>query len=187
MPDSCDPCVPSQRIFPPEDDCDDCGDESALFELIAAEQNVLAGTTITFYSVRTAANRHPLYGEPSYDGKDWKFQGPFDMAGSLEYQEMSNVQPNSTELGLRILSDAIIWVARTEWESKGAPDPKVGDVVAFWGKPPFGVPEHQTQWDVTKADPDGHIFNDERFVQWRLEVKKREKFLPFRKTEKSKI
>lgn len=187
MTDPCDPCAPTKRLFPPEDDCDACTDESALWESFAAEQNALAGTKILFYRVRTAKNRHPVYDEPSHDGKDWEFDGPWEMDASLEFQEQTDVQPNSTEVGLRVQSSAILWIARTEWESKGAPEPKIGDVVAFWGKPPFGVPERITQWDITKADSDGHIFNDERFVQWRLEVKQRGKFLPWRKTEKTKI
>jgi len=128
-------------------------------------------------------HRHPLYGEPSLGGKEWSFNGPWEMAGGLEFDEAQEVEPDATSEGLGKTSNAVLHVARKELEDVGAPDPKIGDVVEFWGENTSPFMRQFAYWEVTKANADGHIMSTPEFVQYRLELKQRSKFEPGRKVE----
>ena len=184
-----DPIQGLKRIFP--SDCSDCGDERALWDSIAQEGARLSGTRILFYSLRRAMNRHPLYKEPSQGGKEWSFHGPFEMWAALQFAQADEIQPEATEYGQHTVSDAMIYVARKEFEDASAPEPKLGDIVEVWSKgvggSPFAEEELFAQWDVVQANPDGNIFSSEAFVQYVLRLKQRTKFVALRKTENTQI
>jgi hypothetical protein len=179
-------CISGRQLFP-GDNCEGCGDERAIHDILAAEPAILAGVNIRLYSLRRAKNRHPLYKEPSHDGKDWAFQGPFEMFAELEFPQSSNTTPEVTEVGRQVISDAILKIPRTEIERAEAPFPKEGDVVEFWWEGQFATSVGYRQWDVTKASSDGNIWSTAQFVGYYIELKSRTKFLAFRKTEHTKI
>lgn len=163
-----------------------CGDELAFFDSVAQESARLSGLTIGFYSLRRAANRHPLYKEASVDGKDWEFEGPWEMPGSIEFPRAENVSPEATEVGIRTSSEARIWVARREFELVEAPLPKEGDVAQFWGEAPFGPRKSETYWDVVKATADGEYWSTNKFTMYRMDLRRKGKFLPVRKIENTR-
>jgi len=117
------------------------------------------------------------------NGKEWSFEGPFEMPGTIEFLQYDNVTTEATEVGIRRESEAELTVARVEFEKIGSPYPKVGDVVEFWTAPPFKKADQQSQWDVVKAEEDGNIFSSETFVQYKIGLRRRSKFYAFRKTE----
>lgn len=178
-----DGCSPKRRVFP--GDCGDCGSEQEMFDQVASEQARLAGTPFRIYSLRRAKHRDPLYGEPSRDGKEWVFQGPFEMMGAIEFSEATGTTTDVTENGTMTESEATLQVSRKEFEDREAPEPKRGDVIEFWYDRPFGEPGYQ--WDVVGSDTDGEIWSTERFTLWIIKLKKRTKFLAFRKTDKEHI
>lgn len=181
-----DDCKPKRRLFP-GGDCGDCGDERKLWDSIATEPARLAGEPVRLYVLRRAKNRDQLYGEPSAEGKEWNFDGPFELWASIDFPQSENINEEATEVGQRTEADATIWISRKEFEDREAPYPKRGDVIEFWANPPFGADEQNTQWDVVKATRDGNVFTTSTFVQYKIDLKQRSKFVPFRKTEHHRI
>lgn len=166
------------RLFPDAD-----VSERPLWDSIAAEPARLSGIDVKLWSLRRSKNRHPLYGEPSVGGDEWEFHGPYEMAGAVEFDEAQEVEPEATTQGLVSVSSAILFVARVEFENVGSPDPKIGDVIEFWGDDTSPFVRKFKYWDVTRANPDGHVMSMAEFVQYRIELKKRTKFEPGRKVE----
>ena len=176
-----DDCGPKRRVFP-GGDCEGCGDEQALFDSIASEPAKLAGTSVAYYKIRRAKHRHSLYKEPSVDG-DWSFEGPWELAATLDFPQSDNVTPTATENGIESTAEAVAWVSRKEFEDRSAPYPQEGSVLEFWWTPPFAQERQKSQWDIVKATRDGNIFNSEAFTMYKLELRSRSKFFAFRKTE----
>jgi len=174
-----DGCGPKRRIFP-GGDCEGCGNELAIYDSVASEPARLAGTPITYYRLRRAKHRDPLYKEPNVDG-DWEFDGPWEMMAAIDFPQSENISPEATEVGIQTTSEAIAWISRKEFEDHSAPYPKEGDVLAFWSEPPFGSSKQESQWDVVKATQDGNIFTAEVFTLYKLELRLRSKFYAFRK------
>lgn len=155
----------------------DCADEGAFFDSVAREPARLSGIKVSFYSLDRAQHRDPLYGEPTLHGK-WSFDGPYDLMAAVEYMGDS-VQPEASESGIKFQADAILWIARAELENVGAPDPKEGDVVSFWGDSEydgFAEPSYMSHWDVVKATADGYIISTPKFTMWKLELRRRSEF-----------
>lgn len=152
--------------------------EQPLWDSIAAEPARLSGVSVRIYSVRRAKNRHPLYAEPSVGG-DWEFHGPWELMGSFEFDQSRDLSDEVSQEGLQKTTTAQLTLARRDMETIEAPDPKIGDVIWLWDRAPFSS-EFQ-YWDVTLAAPDGNIFTNESFVQWRLELRRRSRFEPGRK------
>jgi len=173
-------------VFPKYCNGQTCGNERSFWDSVAQESARLSGLIIALYSLRRAANRHPLYKEASVDGKDWEFSGPWEMPGSIEFQRSDNINPEATEVGIRTASEARIWIARREFELVEAPSPKEGDVVQFWGDPPFGPKKSATYWDVVKATADGEYWSTNEFTMYRMELRRKGKFLPVRKIENTR-
>jgi len=155
--------------------------EQPLWDSIASEPAKLSGTPVRLYSVRRAKNRHPLYAEPSQDSKEWEFQGPWELFGSFTFDQGNDIDDDVSSQGLQKIASATMHLSRKSLEDIEAPDPKVGDVVHLWDRQPFGS-EFQF-W----ANPDGNIFTNEAFVQFRLELKRRSRFEPGRKVLGKKI
>lgn len=172
------------RIYPSGDPLDQ--DEREFWDSVAEEPARLSGVTIGFYSVRRAMHRDPLYREPSVEGT-WTYLGPFHVPAALEFMTADSIVPEVRETGVQRTSDAMLWIARRELERVSAPDPKEGDVIEFWSEAitgnPFARPLSHTQWDVVKSNPDGQLFSQETFVQFKLELRQRETFLALRKTD----
>ena len=178
-------CLGGRKVF--SADCGGCGDERLIHDTIAAEPAIVAGTAIRLYVLRRAKNRHPLYKEPSHNGKEWAFQGPFEMYAELDFPQAANSQSEVTEVGARKTAEAILKLPRAEVERAEAPPPKKGDVIEFWFEGPFADMNGYSQWDVTGADRDGNINSTPVFTGYEIQVKRRGKFLAFRKTEHTLI
>ena len=172
-----------RRIFP---DDPSVTVERPLFDSIAQEPARLSGTPIRIYSVRRAKSRNPWYGEPSMDKQEWGFQGPWEVWGEVDYNPADNVSPEATSDGLKSVSDAIVEVARKEFEDAGAPFPKIGDVVEFWEEVEYAA-EQNKYWDVVKATPTGTINSTPVYVMWKIELKSNSKFDPKRKVEGERV
>lgn len=168
-----------RRIFP---DDPVASVERPLWDSIAQEPARLAGTPIRFYSVRRAKARHGLYGEPSQGNEEWDFHGPWEMFAIIEYDQPSDNVPQATSDGLQTESNAIMEIARKEFEDAGSPFPKVGDVIELWDESEFSAVQNRF-WDVVDADPTGQIFSSEVYVMWKLSLKARSRFNPKRKIE----
>jgi hypothetical protein len=182
-----DDCKPKRRLFPGGDCNEGCGDERKLWDSIASEPARLAGEPIQFYSIRRAKNRDPLYKEPSAEGKEWSFNGPFEVYATIDFPQADNITQEARDDGEHSEADAIAWVARKEFEDREAPYPKRGDVVEFWAVLPWGYEKENTQWDVVKASRDGNMFTTAAYVMYKIDLKQRSKFVAFRKTEHSRI
>ncbi len=174
------------RLFPSEYGCTD---ERELFDSIASEPAQLSGTKVAFYSLRRAKNRDPLYREPSSDGREWSFHGPYEMMATVEFQQGEQISTEVTEYGAQKESDAVVWIARSEMESADAPDPKVGDVLRFWDldESRFSETQDKAQWDITRANKDGNVWSTETVLMWRIELHRRTKFLAFRKVDGDRV
>ena len=179
-------CTSGRQVFP-GDGCEGCGDERLIHDTIAAEPAILSGVRLRLYSLRRAKNRHPLYKEPSNEGKEWSFHGPFEMYGELDFPQAANTQSEVTEVGQRRMSEATMKIPRSEVERAEAPYPKKGDVLEFWWEGPFADKGGYSQWDVVGADRDGNVMSTPQFVGFEVELKRRGKFLAFRKTEHTRI
>jgi hypothetical protein len=168
------------RIFPT---ADGEVDERTLWDSVAQEPARLAGTPVRFYSLRRAANRHPLYREPTADNAEWSYLGPFEVYAAIEFDQGSNITPEAQDSGTHRQSTATCKIARKEFEDASAPYPKEGDVIEFWAEQthPFASPRMMGAWDVKKAVPDGQMFGAETYVQWQIELVRNERFLAQRK------
>lgn len=164
-----------RRIFP---DDGQVTVERDLWDSVAMEPARLSGTKVRVYSIRRAKHHHPLYREPSKGG-DWSYQGPWEVWAALDFDQGNEVTPQVRAEGLSVESDAVLWIARREFEDAGAPPPKVGDVIDFWDERPWG--EDLRYWDMVKANRHGNIFNSEVFVMYRIELKRRTSFEAGRK------
>lgn len=170
----------TRPVFP-----DDAVSELPLWDSVASEPTALSGTPVRLWSVRRAKNLHPLYREPSANGNEWEFHGPWELYGALEFDQGNEIEPDVTPEGLRSTATAVLYLARKALEDVSAPEPKIGDVIDLWDRPPFG--SRYEFWDVVKANRDGNLWTSEVFVQYRIELKSRTQFEPGRKTEGTKI
>lgn len=172
-----------RRIFP---DDPRASVERPLWDSFAQEPARLGGTPVLFYSLRRAKNHHPLYREPSAAGKDWEFNGPWELAGSFQTDDTDY---QGTGEGSTKTSSGTLWVARKEFEDAGAPDPKIGDVIELWTEAPFDGVAKPRFWDVVEphADSDSHVMNTGIFTLWKLTLKSRSTFHAQRKVENTKI
>lgn len=173
-----------RRIFPDAEIS-----ERPLWDSIAQEPAKLSGVTAQLWSLRRAKNRHPLYGEPANpeSNGEWSFNGPWEMSVAIEFDEAQEVENEVSAEGLHSTGNATAHIARKELEDVGAPAPKIGDVLEFWGEEESPFKRHYKYWEVTRANADGHIVSQADFVQYRLELKLRTKFEPGRKIEGEKV
>lgn len=172
-----------RRIFP---DDPTAAVERPLWDSYAQEAARLGGTPVMLYSLRRAKNHHPLYREPSAEGKDWEFHGPWEMSGTLQVED-SEYQGSAE--GLKKSSNATLHIPRKEFEDVGAPDPKIGDVIELWTERPFAEVAKPSYWDVVKAsvDSDTHVMGTSAFILWKLGLESRSEFRAERKVENTRI
>lgn len=165
------------RIFPTMQ-ADGTPTELPLLDSVASEPTKLSGTPFRLYSVRTAKNRHPLYGEPSR-GRHWEFQGPWEMMGALVFDQIGDANVTVDSPGSQESATATLYLSRKEQETCEAPEPKVGDVIHLWNKKPFA--SDFEFWDVVQSNHDGQVFSSEAFTQYVLSLTRRTVFDPGRK------
>jgi hypothetical protein len=175
-----------RRIFP---DDDLVTVELPFWDAVAQESVRLSGTSVRLYQVRRAKNRHPLYQEPTSEGGDFEYAGPWEVDAGLEWNQETDINTDGSIEGQQQESDAILWIARKDLEDIGAPDPKQGDVVELWNiedfdYKPFGRRKFR-HWDVKKAAQSGNIFTSEVFVMWRLEMVHKTRFDAARRIEET--
>jgi len=158
--------------------------ELKLFDCIATELNNAGGTPIEFFHLEVCeGTRDPLYDEPIQR----VFRGPYIFKAHVTQPES---QPQATEQGFKNEWTGEIWMARADLEKVGAPAPFEGDVVRIWGDQPYfdedavsfeSIPNKGFYFDVTKVDPDGHLFTTSSFVGFKLITKRRTEFTPERR------
>ncbi len=173
-----------RRIFP--DDAD-VSIERPLWDSIAQEPARLSGTKVRLYSVRRAKNHHPLYREPGAGSKDWEFHGPWEVWGTVEFDQATDIDADAGSEGKKSMATGILWVARKEFEDVQAPDPKIDDVIEFWDKKEWARAGGFQFFDVNLATPAGNIMTSETFVQWKITLKARSSFDPERRVMATKI
>ncbi len=173
-----------QRIFPGDGEV---SVERPLWDSIAQEPARLSGTQVKLYSVRRAKNHHPLYREPGAGSKDWEFQGPWEVWGTVEFDQAQDIDADAGSEGLKKTANVILWVARKEFEDVSSPDPKIDDVIEFWGSKSFKRAGGFQFFDVVLATPAGNIMTSETFVQWKITLKARSSFDAERKVTNTKI
>ncbi len=177
--------------------------EQELHDEIAEEYNRLGGTPIKMWSVRRAASFDPLWDEPSSqfgydplygeragspppaerhevpDRKEWGFQGPWEVWGVVEFEEIEG-QATGIEDSITTEKEAVAWIARTALDKVGAPYPKKGDVFEVrWTDAAGNI----MFFDVTSAKRGGALNDSQTYIQFMVALKKRSKFDPSRRID----
>jgi len=158
--------------------------ELCMFDSIAGEHIEAYGTDLRFWHQdHEHTKRDALYDEPV----DRAFKGPYLLKGYVEY---AGGTPEMTEQGMRVTWAGNIWIARSSLEAANAPAPLEGDVISYWDVPFFAehavnseepVPGKMYAFDVVNSDDDGHVFDSEAFLYFKLDVRRRTEFTPERR------
>jgi len=156
--------------------------ERLLFDSVAEETTNIPGVEVEFYSQQVGrATRDPLYDEPIE--RVWK--GPYKITVYVAWPTQT---PEAREEGLLKSFDGTAWGPRITFEKANAPYPKEGDVIRFWKLPYFDkvsvlddIHDHNTPraglyFDVTMADDDGHLFDTEAFVGFKMTLRRSTEF-----------
>ena len=167
------------REFPPHEE-GDVPAELEFMDSVAREHVRLSGTTVKLHVLSVAAHRHPLYGEPSDEGR-WEFNEVFKFPAAIMFDRPDDISSEATDQGKTKVKEAMLHVSRRELEEIGAPEPKSGDVVEFWGYAPFGDTYKSSFWDVVGADPEGEHWTQPTYTMLRFKLRWRSKFLAERK------
>jgi len=157
--------------------------DTALWDSFNADLIELSGTDGVLYSLDVSQQSDALYDEP----KAFVYES-FDI---MFYVRQPDREIDVSERGSERIQTTQVWFSRAHLEDRGAPIPKEGDVLQFWGgqydledvKDDTHVPT-----DVSRAfqrdgggehqyEPDGAVP-----IQFVMNAKRRERFLPERKT-----
>ena len=142
------------------------------------------GDQVQYYQLHQYANYDPLYQEAA---PKEEFRGPYQLAITIEFDEAEGNynQETTEEHGVERTYDAILGIAKLEWERKvvgavapltpGFPEPREGDVVGVFESP-------GTRWfDVLKVDRSGYVNMTNTYVSWKIQLKARQSFVPPRR------
>jgi hypothetical protein len=165
----------------------ECRRDEQFFLGVADEIAAIAGvpdSKVQYWQLLQYENHDPLYQEA--DPKEL-FRGPYQIAVTIEFDEAEgNYDQESTEeQGVERTYDAVLGVAKLEWERKvvsataplspGFAEPREGDVVGVFDAP-------DTRWfDVLKVDRSGYVNMTGTFVSWKVQLKNRQSFAPPRR------
>ncbi len=128
------------------------------------------GTGVTYWQLRQDRNYDPVYGESDTRSA---FLGPFSFSATLEYDEEGNYSVDAAEEHVEREYDAIMTVARVEWEDKaptGFATPREGDIVAFF--------DGMLTFEVLKVARTGFFNTTSTFSGFKLDLKRRASFTP---------
>lgn len=170
-----------RRAFPPNED-GETPTEIGFFDSVAREPARLSGDRVRLYVLNVAANRHPLYGDASENDGSKYGSTTYEFPATVLYDRPDDISTEPTPAGKKKEREAMMHVARIELEELGAPEPKAGDVVEFWGYAPFGDDYRHSFWDVVGSDPSGEHWTQPTFTHMRFKLRWRERFLAERKT-----
>lgn len=160
--------------------------DASVLRNYARERNELVGPIANYYSLIRGANVDPLYSEPVADplyggpptGIDAKhddafeYEEPRDVIMNVTFERATGMDPQADDAGLDAIFDGEAYIARDEWERVWTDrDPKSGDVL--WVSNEW--------WDVKTAKTGGHVMDSGTYVEWKLELRKRDRFTPDRK------
>lgn len=153
--------------------------DERFFNCVSREVVRLAGMYCFYFVLDVVKSRKdPLYGEMEEE----IFNPEKDSVNGIKLPCFTRATEHSTtasEEGRRTEWDAELWIAKKDWEQyigvvgSNSSKPKIGDIILAWDK----------YYDVIDTHRDGFL-DDERsvFTQWRLDLKKREKYDPERRT-----
>lgn len=177
--------------------------ELALHESITEEYTQLTGTRIKLYSVRLGGSLDPVWDEPSKlyghdplwgednqpiapstanapEKKEWAFNGPWEFYGFIEFEEAERLATTIVD-SIRDEWEAACWIPRKSLDDIQAPYPKKGDVLhAVEWKSKTG---DAVYFDVVSAKLEGALADTQSYVQFILELKRREVFDPKRRVD----
>lgn len=120
---------------------------------------------------------NPIYGTPKCTGSEFP-NAPDVIIGYVEYDEKSDLTEAAEEFGRQIYREAKLTIPYLYFLENNIDPPKIGDLVEFWANSwhTLGV-----FYDVVKVSEDGRINDSPFFVQWLLELRRRDQYLPERR------
>lgn len=138
-----------------------------VFDSLAVEEVHLYGASLKYYSL-ASRNRDPIYQEQILEVF---YSNPVELYANVEWMRQ-DADPEASELGSRLVSDAEIRVPRVLFERAGVV-PKVGDVVEM-----FVEADQPVLFDVVTANQGEAVYNSKKFVWYRMKGKRRSESLP---------
>lgn len=146
--------------------------DTALWDSFNADLVELAGTDASLYVLRADEARDPLYDEPTA----FMYDGPYSILVTVRQPDR---EIDVTERGKERIQTTQVWFSRAHLEDRECPIPKEGDVLGFWGG----------QYDLEDIKDESQVPTNARSnpdapwsIQFVLNAKRRERFLPERKT-----
>ena len=149
-------------------------------------RNEYVSPVAAYYSLVRGAHVDPLYSEPTADllyggpvvgsnaqhDEAFEYLGPRDTVVAVIFERATGASSQADEAGVETICDGEGYIARNAWEAVW-PDrpPKKGDVMNVANE----------FWDIVGADQGGHVLDSGTYVEWKLRLRKRDRFLPDRK------
>jgi hypothetical protein len=120
----------------------------------------------------------PVYGSPVESEEFSSHDEPVITLGYVEFNPEGDIVETPMDFGLRVTQEARMTTPYLHYRANDIDPPKRGDLVEFWGDSweEFGV-----FYDVTKVVPDGYVNSSSYFVQYKMELRRREDYLPERR------
>jgi hypothetical protein len=158
--------------------------DRTILRFWSQERIELSSPLAQYYSLILGGAVDPLHhepvGDPMYGGTSptaqhdeaWKFDGPRDVVLAIIFERATGASTEAGEAGVETTCDGEAYLNRNEWE-RVWPDrlPKKGDV--FWSSSEW--------WDVVGCDTGGHVLDSGHYVEFKLRLRKRDRFTPDRK------
>lgn len=145
--------------------------DQAIARKYERERFDLVGVEATYYSLnRDKNNVDPLYNEPCV----WNFE-KFCLKVHVQFEEKDDKEASTRDEGIETMFDGIVHMAVLEWTEKSPVGrrPKEGDVINA----------HETFFDVVLGASGGKVVDLPDFVGFKLNLKRRSKFIPERKVD----
>lgn len=139
----------------------------AYWDSINAEMAEIAGTEAFLYVLKPEENKDPLYNEPN----QFTYAGPYAIMVVVRQPKRTI---DVTERGKERINETQIWFSRAHLEDRDCPIPREGDVLEFW----------DAQYDLEDIVDESQVPTSPypSPIQFVMNAKRRERFIPERKT-----